>query len=341
MIYYLSIPITFLLSFLIVYVIKNRLSFYLMDIPNERSSHVKPTPRGGGLGFVLAFLITSFILYWQFSPISTTSINITHIWLVLLPLTVVGLLDDRWQVSNTLRYLVQLVAASSTVFLFGIFPQPWLTNLGVIGLIIAIFLTVFGFTVLVNYYNFMDGLDGLLAGLIMVQLGFLSLMGNQPLWFLLMAAVGGFLWWNWSPAKIFMGDSGSTVLGAVVAIALLNYSHQGTVVEAWSALTIILPIAGDTTYTLICRAIRGENIFQAHRTHLYQRLHQSGWSHARVASSYILFNLAIAMNIFIFAGLGAWMNILMTIVLIVCIEVYLQKVNPNVNKGILVTKCKN
>ncbi|MGV2391304.1 MAG UNVERIFIED_CONTAM: hypothetical protein LVR29_33775 [Microcystis novacekii LVE1205-3] len=100
----------------------------------------------------------------------------------------------------------------------------------------------------------MDGLDGLVAGCTAVQLGFLALYFQQPILWLLVAALVGFLLWNWSPAKIFMGDVGSTSLGAIVAMVLLN--TQGNQGQAWSALTITFPLIGDAIYTLICRLLK-------------------------------------------------------------------------------------
>ncbi len=248
---------------------------YLLDIPSDRSSHTQPTPRGGGLGFVVAFAIASTIL----SPKDFS------LWLVLTPLAVVGILDDFYSLPASIRYLVQLISAITAVVYFGSFQQ---------NLALAIF-TVIGITALINFYNFFDGLDGLLAGVCVIQLSFLALYLNQPLWWLLVAALGGFLWWNWSPAKIFMGDVGSTFLGASVAVALLNASDN--YIHAWSAFAVTLPLVTDTVYTLVRRFLRKENIFQAHRSHLYQRLQQVGWTHQQVAIVYIGLTSAIALSV--------------------------------------------
>ena len=288
---------SFLLSLLTVALIKQRFGQQLLDIPNDRSSHTQPTPRGGGLGFIIAFAITSAIAPFPLS---------LPLWLVLLPLTIIGILDDRQGVPAALRYLVQLGAASIAVAAFGSFPLPW-SSFGVAGQISVIALTLIGITALINFYNFMDGLDGLVAGTTAVQLGFLAFYLHQPVLWLLVAALLGFLRWNWSPAQIFMGDAGSTVLGATVAIALLN---NGDSVRTWSALAITFPLVLDAIYTLIRRLIRQENIFQAHRSHLYQRLQQSGWSHAQVASTYLGLTLAIALSISLLGTLGAWLSLI-------------------------------
>ncbi|KAM3095910.1 MraY family glycosyltransferase [Phormidesmis sp. 146-12] len=312
-----------LLSFLLVALIRNYLSSYLLDVPNDRSSHTKPTPRGGGLGFVIAFALTSaalpFLTNSEHSILKPT--DALHIWSVLLPLAIVGIVDDRYSVPSAIRYLVQLMSASIAVFWFGAFPQPWLTPLGLAGTIVAVVLTIIGMTALINFYNFMDGLDGLVAGVTVVQLGFLAIELNQPILLLLLVALLGFLWWNWSPAKIFMGDVGSTVLGATVAIGLLDQSHNA--VQSWSALAITLPLVADAIYTLVRRLQRRENIFKPHRTHIYQRLQQAGWSHASVASSYILMTMIIAANLHFFHEVGALMSLMSGVSAIGLAEVYL------------------
>nr|WP_238718260.1 glycosyltransferase family 4 protein [Petrachloros mirabilis] len=261
-------------STLSVYSVKRQLAPQLLDIPNDRSSHTQPTPRGGGLGFILSFALFSGFL--SFTPIIPNALAPLQTWVVLLPLAVIGFLDDRGSISAKIRYLVQLLCAGLALYCFGAFPQPWLTHWGAIGSGIALLLTLIGFTALINFTNFMDGLDGLVGGVSVVQFAFLALYLQQPVWWLLVAALLGFLIWNWSPAKIFMGDVGSTALGGALAIALLNASSPS---QAWSALAITLPLTADAIYTLIRRLIRRENIFAAHRFHLYQRLQQHGWSH--------------------------------------------------------------
>ncbi|MBL1210291.1 glycosyltransferase family 4 protein [Geminocystis sp. GBBB08] len=313
---------SFLLSLLLVFLIKQNFSKQLLDIPNERSSHVSPTPRGGGLGFVITFILGIVILI--FFPVLPVKID-PLLPLILLPLAIVGFLDDRYNLPSILRYGVQLGVAIFAIIRYGIFPQPWLTNYGFIGIILAIILTLIAFTALINFYNFMDGLDGIVAGVCVVQLSFITFYLHQYEWLILIAALLGFLYWNWSPAKIFMGDVGSTFLGAVIPIALIQSSD---VTIAWSSLAIVLPIAGDTIYTLIIRLRKRENIFQAHRSHIFQRLQQSGWSHQTVALSYILLTLIIGCLIFYYNIYGALLSLILTVILIIISELYL-KLNVN------------
>ncbi|MBW4538617.1 MAG: glycosyltransferase family 4 protein [Myxacorys chilensis ATA2-1-KO14] len=327
------------LSFLLVSVIRQYFSSHLLDIPNHRSSHTQPTPRGGGLGFVAAFALTSIAMLLSGSTI-VEPMYLLQVWTVLIPLVIVGIFDDRGDVPAGIRYLVQLATAGIAVFWFGAFPQPWFASLGVIGAIAAILLTVVGVTALINFYNFMDGLDGLVAGVSAVQLTFLAIELNQPLFMILVVALLGFLWWNWSPAKIFMGDVGSTVLGATVAIALLN--HPGSsAAQAWTSLAITLPLIADAIYTLLRRLVNKENIFKPHRSHLYQRLQQAGWSHGQVATSYILSAGAIAASLHYWGAIGAWLSLASISVALVLTERYLTRRQGTRMRTVLYSFVKN
>lgn len=292
MIWILLSIVSFALSWAGIRIVERRFADRLIDVPNPRSSHTQPTPRGGGIAFVAAFLVTAAVaaVLVDQGPDGTPSLLEGSI-LVLLPLWVVGTIDDARGLSVRLRYLVQLISAGLAVFLFGPFPGldamvdqlgvPWLPAL----------LSVIAITALINFYNFMDGLDGIVGGCCAVQLAFFALYLNQPGWWLLVAALVAFLFWNWPPAKIFMGDSGSTVLGGAVALALLRAPDASTM---WWAGAVTAPLLGDAVFTLIRRVFKGENVFEAHKSHIYQRLNQSGWSHRRVAGSYVALTILIA-----------------------------------------------
>ena len=304
--------------------VKQRFSREMLDIPNDRSSHTQPTPRGGGLGFCLAFAVTSLIGWGlsHFWPAAALNLfpNPLYVVLVLLLLAVVGLLDDRFTLSAKVRYAVQLSAAAIALLSFGAFSLTGLPETLWVAVLMG-GVTLIGFTALVNFYNFMDGLDGLVASVTALQLGFLALYLQQPIWWLLVAALLGFLGWNWSPAKIFMGDVGSTVLGASVAIALMVPTADPSLNVA--ALAITLPLTADAIYTLTRRLLRGENIFQAHRTHLYQRLQQSGWSHGRVVIAYGLWTVLLAVLIGEWDGVGSLLGLGISGLIILGGEYYL------------------
>lgn len=314
--------LTIVLSLGAVGLLRNYLQDRWMDIPNQRSSHTRPTPRGGGLGFVLAFTISLGIAQYL-NPSLLSDLPLT-LWLSLLPLVIIGILDDHKNVPSGIRYIIQLGTASAIVAYCGPFPQPWFDLWGVAGAALSILLTVIGFTALINFYNFMDGLDGLVAGIATVQLGFLAFWCNQPVLWLLAASLLGFLYWNWSPAKIFMGDSGSTFLGAAIALVLLTQPHA--VAYAWAGLAILFPLVGDAIYTLSKRLLKGDNIFQAHRTHIYQRLHhQAGWAHDQVALVYISLTGLAAVSLHLLGLYGAIIVLVANGLLIYFAERYLSR----------------
>jgi Fuc2NAc and GlcNAc transferase len=332
MVFYIFLTSSFLLGFICTGWSIQYLGQELLDIPNQRSSHSVPILRGGGLGFIIAFAITGLgltIISDRFPHLvsgwilSDTVDSFIYLCLALIPLTIVGIIDDRSNVSASIRYLIQLLSAGISVGYFGTIPLPWLSNWGLLGTIIAVVISLIAVTALINFYNFMDGLDGLVAGVTAVQLTFIAIYLKEPLFLLLVTAIAGFLWWNWSPAKIFMGDVGSTVLGASVAIALLNNHHH--TIAAWSAFTVIFPLIGDSIYTLIRRSIKGENIFRPHRTHIYQRLQKSGLTHSRVAIIYILFTILMAAIIYYFGVTSIGIGFLLTIAAIAIAELYLQQ----------------
>lgn len=324
--------VSFLISLGTVALLKDRFGQLLLDIPNERSSHTQPTPRGGGLGFIVAFasssaiaLTLSFFTHRLQLQLELTPQQWLFLWLTLLPLVIIGIIDDRKGVKASIRYLVQITSAAIAVTMFHPFPQPWLSSLGSFGTIFAFVLTLIGFTALINFYNFMDGLDGLVAGVSVVQMSFLAIVLNEPFLWVLVAALLGFLWWNWSPAKIFMGDAGSTMLGAMIAIALL-LPNQSTA-EAWSSLAITFPLIGDAIYTLARRLLRGDNIFQAHRTHVYQRLQKQGWSHQQTALSYMSLTVVSAILITLWGLTGAGITLIVVVGAIALGEIILDEQN--------------
>jgi Fuc2NAc and GlcNAc transferase len=250
-----------------------KLSRRLLDQPNARSSHREPTPRGGGMAFVLVSAGSSLIAF-VFGATSASTLSQSFLPLVALPLGVVGLLDDRLNLPASWRYGAQLVTAFLLLWLSPI-PLTWLL---VPLLIVAV-------TAVINFTNFMDGLDGLVAGCMAVAISALAFRLAAPcsIW-TLVGALLGFLLWNWSPAKVFMGDVGSTFLGAVLSGLVLQAPSWP---EALGLLLLATPLLGDACLCVPRRLLAGQQVFQAHRLHLFQRLHQAGWPHARVSSLYI------------------------------------------------------
>ncbi len=264
----------------------------LLDIPNERSSHTRPTPRGGGAAIVAVTLLGLVIHTWGFS----TASNRASVWYYLIGgalIALVSWLDDLHALPNRVRFSVHLVAAFLALVGFGhwqavALPAGLSIELGWIGMA----LTIFWIVGLTNAYNFMDGIDGmagsqaLIAGLGWVYLGWL-VQQPQPilLGLLIASSTLGFLWHNWPPARIFMGDVGSAFLGYSFAVLPLLPIAADPRLPVAGAL-LLWPFLLDTTFTIFQRFRRGENIFSAHRSHLYQRLVIAGHSHRSVTLIY-------------------------------------------------------
>jgi len=264
----------------------------LIDIPNERSSHTQPTPRGGGLAIVLGTLcglLTYGLLFF-----------VEYRFLLLFYAFGVGLIatvswfDDLQTLPNRVRFAVHSLAAILAIIGLGYWDElsvPLLgqVHLGWVGLPIT-FLWIVGLT---NAYNFMDGIDGIAGGQAVVAgLGWAIIGGlmNLPL----LGAVGallavtslGFLFHNWPPARIFMGDVGSAFLGySFACLAIIGASKDPPL--AIAGVLLVWPFVFDTIFTFFRRLKKRENVFSAHRSHLYQRLVISGYSHRSVTLLYM------------------------------------------------------
>jgi Fuc2NAc and GlcNAc transferase len=272
---------------------------WLIDQPNARSSHSQPTPRGGGVVFVLLPAVSSVIALH-----STQGSNAAALPLLAAPLAFVGLVDDRFNLPALGRYGAQLLTAalmlgfSPLAQRFGLVPAP-----ASLLLLLVLALLLIAATAVINFINFMDGLDGLVAGCMAVTITALAIALNAPLplW-ALVGSLLGFLLWNWSPAKVFMGDVGSTFLGAVFIGLVLQASSS---LEAFGYLLVATPLLGDAFFSVGRRLVAGQRVFQAHRLHLFQRLSQAGWSHARVSLTYITATAVLALAML--TGGFAWL----------------------------------
>lgn len=238
-----------------------------IDTPNERSLHAAPVPRIGGLIMIPAALLASLL--------STQSPGL--VLALAGALCALSFIDDRWGLPIVLRLASHGLAA--IVFCGSLQPSlsAWAFAPAVIALAWAI-----------NLYNFMDGTDGLAGG--MALFGFAvcgwallePLPGLSNLAFCLAAAVAGFLVFNFSPARVFMGDAGSVPLGFMAGSIGLE-GWMGAAWPAWFPLLVFSPFVVDASATLMKRVLRGEKFWQAHRDHYYQRLVRMGWSHRRLA----------------------------------------------------------
>ena len=255
-----------LMFFFFPYLKKN-----IIDKPNLRSSHKKATPSGGGLSFVLgSCLLIQFINRFNL--------------LALLPLAFIGYLDDKYNVPSWLRYVTQLLTIT---FIFNNSEiKDYLLKSISNSLLITIFtilILIIG-TALINFINFMDGIDCLIGSCLLIALLTLGLINNNYESLILSGCLLGFIPWNFSPAKVFMGDVGSTFLGGYYAMVVFNSPNfTGSLLS----LLIIFPILVDPIITIILRFQDKQNIFTAHRLHLYQRLNLGGFSHIKIVCIYL------------------------------------------------------
>lgn len=287
----------FLVSWALTWVMRAiALRHNLLDIPNQRSSHSRSTPRGGGLSIILAGY-----LGWTFLVL-IGRVSIPHL-LVLAGcgagVALVGFLDDLFHLSAFHRIVVHFGCALAALFFFNVSPGLPLTPItaGIPPVIVLLSLAV-GVVWFVNLYNFMDGIDGL-AGVeaVTVALGaccILSYLGETevfyPLLLVLAAAVLGFLTMNWPPAKIFMGDGGSGFLGFFFGMVAI-LSAQSTRMTLWTWLILLGVFVVDASVTLLVRGFRGEKVHQAHRSHAYQILARRFCSHKKVTFAVLAVNV--------------------------------------------------
>ncbi|MGR9014821.1 MAG: MraY family glycosyltransferase [Gammaproteobacteria bacterium] len=275
----------------------------LIDIPNERSSHSIPTPRGGGIAIVVAFLVVLPLLN-SFGWLSTAVC--LALWGAGCLVAVTGFLDDHGHIAARWRLLVHFGAAAWGLYwLGGVPPFTFFGHVLDLGWIGYVFVAVY-LVWLLNLYNFMDGIDGLASieaitvccsGALMVWLVAPDSSAWMPPLFLA-TAVSGFLWWNFPPAGIFMGDAGSGFLGIILALL----SVQAAWIESrlfWVWLILLGVFIVDATVTLCRRVFRGERFYEAHCSHAYQYA-------SRVLGDHRSVTLAVgAINIFWLLPIGS------------------------------------
>jgi len=263
----------------------------VLDIPNERSSHSVPTPRGGGLAIAIVSLMA---IAWAGATSAIDARAATGLFGGGVLVAAAGWVDDLRPLRASVRALMQTVGAAWFLLWAGGLPAIRLgaesLPLGVGGGVVALVGIVWS----VNLYNFMDGIDGLAGGqaLIAGSIGALLLAhgGDLGLANVVAALAGsclGFLRWNWAPARIFMGDVGSGLLGFLFgAIAVLSERSAGPPLGVWLLLGGVFLF--DATATVLRRMWRGERWYAAHRSHAYQRAILMGWGHARVSLAAML-----------------------------------------------------
>ncbi len=268
-------------------------SHNVLDVPNERSSHTLPTPRGGGAAIVLAMLLAILVL-WSGQMLDTAAA------LAAVgagsAVAVVGFIDDHRPLPARVRLAVHFGAAAWALYWTGL-PQVWYVTLGsALPAAIGYPVTAVALVWLLNLYNFMDGIDGLAASEAVFVCAAASLIlltdggGAPPMAMVLAAAALGFLLWNLPPASIFMGDVGSGFVGIMLGIiGLVEFEQSLANGAAW--LILLAVFITDATVTLFRRWRSGVSVSTAHRTHAYQRLSRRFGSHRPVTLLVALVNL--------------------------------------------------
>jgi Fuc2NAc and GlcNAc transferase len=268
----------------------------VIDIPGERSSHTIPTARGGGLAVVLVFLAGA-LLTLLLAPEHGRQLLI--LCLATGAMAGLGWADDHADLAPVARLVVQFLIAGAIVYFLGPLRVVELGGLGLELSWLAWPVSLLWLVWMTNLYNFMDGIDGIAAVEGLVAAGTMGLWFawfDQPhlalLCLVLAGALSGFLVWNWSPARIFMGDVGSLTLGLLFAVLAMAGVELGMPLGPF--LLLLAVFIADATLTLLKRIARRERLSQAHRGHYYQRATRLGWSHARVSTAVFALNLLLA-----------------------------------------------
>ena len=260
-----AIIVTFVVTALLAWLLtRARGRWRVLDIPNERSLHTQPTPRTGGVA-MLAGAGAGMITAWQ----QGYAIADTATVIAISILALVALVDDRHNLGAGVRLLVQAVVVAVLLY----FYRP--PDMPVMLLPVALLFLVW----MINLYNFMDGMDGFAAGMAGIGFGTYALLawqaGHMELALgcaVIAAAAAGFLLLNFPPARLFMGDSGSTVLGLLAGIVILQ-AHVEGILPLWLGILVFSPFIVDASITLVARVLRGERFWMPHKSHYYQRLY--------------------------------------------------------------------
>lgn len=270
------------------------LSRSLLDIPNARSSHTLPTPRGGGGAFVVAFMVGVLVLGWAGYVAPSVLVGILGAGGLV---AVIGFMDDHGHIAARWRLLGHFAAAAWGLAWLGGLPPISVFGWPLHALWLAAPLGLLYLVWLLNLYNFMDGIDGIasieaicvcLGGTVLFWLA--GAPGAAWLPLLLAATVTGFLIWNFPPARIFMGDAGSGFLGIVLGLLTIVAGWIDPLLF-WGWLILLGVFVVDATFTLARRLLRGERVYEAHRSHAYQYASRRHGRHRPVSLAVAAINL--------------------------------------------------
>ncbi|MCH2036965.1 MAG: glycosyltransferase family 4 protein [Rickettsiales bacterium] len=318
----------------------------VMDIPNDRSNHKIPTPRGGGIAINIALLPAWFFISMWLSDTNRLEMMIPLIG--ALALALISFADDVLTLRALSRFVVQIGAVAGGVY--ALYLGESVIAQGIFGAVLPIELEMvlvgLGWLWFINLYNFMDGIDGITTvetvsiALGIIAITFIAGYGAEHAFFglAIIGSVLGFVTWNWHPAKIFMGDVGSIVLGYVLGFLMIRMALEGSLLPM---IMLSLYYLVDSTYTLLKRLVKKEKIWQAHSQHFYQQaVRKRNLAHHTVCYMIMIGNgmflmLAASMEkirityseFYLLFALGSF---LVAILILVMILIYFSK---NVNEG--------
>ena len=288
--------------------LSSRLKRHLMDHPNERSLHDSPTPRVGGIGICTGMFVAFLGLIVLGTEMPPAFLYVMAGALIVM---VVSFVDDLARLSPGFRILFHFAAAA--VLVAGGLAVGSISVGGSSLDLPAMAATAFALLYVVwltNLYNFMDGMDGFAGGMTTVGFGVLALLAvvsGAPALAAVAACIAGastgFLGFNFPPARVFMGDVGASTLGFLAA-ALSLWADRQQVVPLWISVLIFSPFIVDATVTLARRGLRLERVWQAHKTHYYQKLVQLGWGHRKTVLAEYGLMLACGGSAFLAHGSG-------------------------------------
>ncbi len=285
---YLILFFVLVVSFMLTWIVRIiAIRRSILDIPNHRSSHTIPTPRGGGLAVAVSWFAGLSFFY----KCGIIELNFFYALLSGLPLIIIGFIDDLFNIKPLSRFVVQFICAAMAVYFLGGFQNLQVATVNLKHIYVLTPIAFIAIVWSVNLFNFLDGIDGYI-GTEIVFIGLaLYLLSGYYTGLLLAMATTGFLIWNWPRAKIFMGDAGSTLLGFTVAVFAIYYQNNFTLsISVWLILTSVFWF--DATVTIIRRLLNKEYLAVAHRKHAFQRIVQSGFSHGKTTL------WALGLNIF-------------------------------------------
>ena len=255
---------------------------YFADVPNFRSTHKKIKPKSGGFIFVLGALFSSFL-------------KSNYSFLLSIPLAVIGLIDDKFELSPKVRLFSHFL---TVLVLFFCLPNSLFLIISKSYLVFPII--IIAGVAIINFSNFMDGIDGLVAGCYLIIFSFASYLIDK-MYIPIVGVILAFLVLNWYPSKIFMGDIGSTFLGALFVTALFQIKS----LELFIAFILFsFPLFFDAFFCVIRRFFGGKVLYKPHRDHLYQRLVDNDFSTTKVSLLYMGSTFFIALN-YVKFGLSA------------------------------------